>query len=388
MRQRILLTFFILLFGFALYAQEGNDSITPGYFIDNTGEQLRFVQRLVWEKDEYAFNYGITIQIFDNGYRDYISRTTENNHLDVSLPPGRYRYSVTTYDLLGRSGYSSDWSVFNVIAAYQPVLERFIPASFNMDQRTARELLITGVNIFEDTVIFLENAENTIYPKEIRRLDSQRVTLVFDDASLIEGVYDICIQNPGGLETRISGFSIGYRKPLDFFFKAALTPVAPMFGELADEFGQALFLRGASLSLEAVSSRRGGINGGVEFAASVYVINPDTPFCLCIACLINDYDNVSSLAIISDFSLNIAIQRRFNHRRNAFTLRVGCGVTSVSSEGYDFEASTFPHLNFGLSFLALIINPLFFEIGVDYTYYVTDNPFGLLKPRLGFAIQF
>lgn len=353
-----------------------------GYFIDNTGENLNIKQRFVWEKEEYALRYEIEIQRFDFVYSNYLIESTEKTYIEVSLPPGKYRYSVTPFDLLGMRADASEWKGFEVFPAHMPVIQKFIPEIFYLDINQERILNITGINFQPETKIYLSNSDNTLLPVKLNIISGNRAELVFDDKLLIPGEYDIHIINPGEFKTMANGFNIGYRKPLDVFFRVGYNPGIPIYGEMQDIFGTNLFLAGLSLSLESVSSKRSTFNGGLEFGASLLYINSKLSLKM---------DNDSSLEdgmLFTDININIVLQKRFNNWKNYFTFRFGFGITALSGFGNYSDGDIGVHLNANLSSMFRISNILFLDIGADFSHYFADEITGLIKPRLGLVWKF
>jgi len=369
-------------------AQDDTSDLKAGYFVDNSGSNPRIIQRFVWEKEEYALRYEISIQYYNNVYSNYIIENTEKNFFEVSLPPGFYRYSVTPFDLLGIRGDASEWKQFEVIAAYVPQITRFLPEAFYLDREQERVLNIAGVNIQQDSAIFLKNSNAELYPVNVTVINNERAVLVFDDKILVPGVYDIYIENPGDIGTMMSGFVIGYRKPLDIFIKAGYTPVIPIYGAVWEMLGGDLFLAGYSFGFEVISSQRSSFNGGLELSASVFFINS------IISLKTNYEDYVDGLsyagngAFLADFDFNISLQKKFGNWKHAVTFRFGFGGAVASGFG------NFPHngilLNGNLSVTAFfkIYKILSLDIGIDYSHFFVEDHFGLIKPRLGLAWRF
>ena len=385
----IFFTILLINVSFTVYAQEGEE-IVPGYFLDYEGPQVRIFQRLVWDIiDEYALNYEIVIQVYNNGYRDYYTETTTGFHINISLPPGFYRYSVTPYDYLGRRGEESDWEEFVVLAAHRPRIERFAPYAFFLDQDFPRVLNIAGFNFLTESEIYLRGANNNLIPIEVTIVNRRRAQLIFDDKTLIDGLYDIYIKNPGNLESHLGGFLVSYRKPLDLFIKAAYTPVVPVYGDLKELFGTKLFLTGAAIGFEAVSSRRNTFNGGMEIAASAYFISPAGAFRIGLNNIAEGFMEANEGAAFADLDINMAFQKRFNRNKNTITARFGCGPTFFTSYGsYDYDDAISFHLNFGISSYFLIHEILYLDAGVDFSHYFIRNSFGLIKPRIGLVWKF
>jgi len=372
----------IFLFPFSvLCAQE--EPLEPGYHIDFSGSEPKFIQRLVWEEAEYTLHYKIEIQIYSGMYTGYRTETADQNYIDVSLPPGSYRYNITTFDLLGRRGETSDWMEFTVIAAYQPRIERIVPEAFYMDQMADRILYIAGENILEESIIYLMDANKfVIFPYDKVIINSSRVRLFFDDDKLVPGRYNIIIQNPGGLNFSYDSIFIGYKKPLDIFLKMTFNPAVPVMGEIKDLFGMNLFWPCTGLSFEAVSSKRATFNSGIEFAVSTFLISPLATFK---ASLQEIYDNFSEMGkgvAFADFDMNLVLQRRFNKMRNTFTVRIGGGITLMAGFGENSRTEYTSHVNAGISSLFLLFDVFHLEVGCEASYYVGATTFIIVKPKL------
>jgi len=375
-RNRIfLLTAVFLFFASALCAQE------PGFYIDSSSSRLRIYQRFVWEAEEFAINYEVVIQVYNDGYREHSRITTEENYVDFYLPPGQYRYSVTPRDLLNRRGDTSGWKEFEVMPAYPPKIEKFVPDVFFLDQRLERVLDITGVNLLEESQIFLHGPDGPLYPDKVNILSDGKARLVFNDEKLVEGEYDIYVVNPGGFETNAGGFSVSYRKSLYLYMKFSYAPVVPISGELYDVFGSNLFLPGFSFSLETISTKRSTFNGGIELAASYYLIDPAMS-------LVPDVSDIDASTSAIGVDINIALQKQFLHGRMAVTFRFGVGFSFMSSSGDYTTDESVIHLNLGLSSLFWISKIVYFETGADFNHNQTTNPSDIIKPRIGLVLRF
>ncbi|MCL2210925.1 MAG: hypothetical protein FWB95_03270 [Treponema sp.] len=365
-----------------LCAQEEAEPLQPGYHIDYSGGEAKFIQRLMWDKDQYALYYEIEIQIYKETYTDYYYQIVKEEYINLSLPPGQYRYSITAFDLLERRGETSEWMEFRVIAAYQPGINRIVPESFYMDQMTERILHISGSNIFEESVIYLRDQEKYIFPVEKIYVNTSRIRLVFDDERLVPGNYNIIIENPGGLVFSYDGFFIGYKKPLDVFIKMSFNPAIPVYGDLKDMFGPKLYLPCIGLSIEAISSKRTFFNAGMEFAASVYVLSPVTALRFNMQEIYDSYSNIGKGMAFVDFDMNVALQKRFNKIRNMITFRIGGGVSLLANTGGSGVNEAAAHANAGISALFLLFDIMHIETGVDFSYYIGSSTFALIKPKV------
>jgi len=79
--------------------------------------EQRFIHRLVWVGDEYAFRYEVVIEQEEGKeYREFKREFTASSSLVISLPLGKYRYHIIPYDFLDQPGEASDWITLNVAA--------------------------------------------------------------------------------------------------------------------------------------------------------------------------------------------------------------------------------------------------------------------------------
>ncbi len=90
-----------------LWAQSGH------YVIEQ-----RYVQQLAWIGDEYTLKYEVVIEKNDGkGYRLYMREFTELPTIQISVPPGNYRYRIIPYDFLEQPGEASAWINIDIKSA-------------------------------------------------------------------------------------------------------------------------------------------------------------------------------------------------------------------------------------------------------------------------------
>jgi len=140
--QRLLLAIF-LLSGLApfLFAQS-----TAG-LIETENNEDYFTKRLSWTGGEYALRFEVVVQKEINGtYTTHLREFTESSFLVVSLPPGDYRYQITSFDVLDRPEEVSQWVSFKVLPAHE-----------SEDFDTVSELAANGRDGASDTENFSES---------------------------------------------------------------------------------------------------------------------------------------------------------------------------------------------------------------------------------------
>jgi len=94
------------------YSQgEAQDMPPSGHYVT----EQRYVQQLVWIGDEYTSKYEVVIERTEGkSYSVYLRQFTEQATLEISLPPGNYRYRIIPYDYLDQSGEPSKWVTLEI----------------------------------------------------------------------------------------------------------------------------------------------------------------------------------------------------------------------------------------------------------------------------------
>jgi hypothetical protein len=117
-KKYLLLAIILFVFTSLLSAQEA------GYFIEEKGDEVKYVQRFVWRGGENALYYEVIFEREINGrYSQYLKETTKAQFIEVSLPPGNYRFRVIPYDILGRPAEGSQWA--NIVVLPVPKQEKY-----------------------------------------------------------------------------------------------------------------------------------------------------------------------------------------------------------------------------------------------------------------------
>ena len=111
---------------FSLYAQNETDK---HYFIREGEEGTVFYQRLSWQAVEDILGYEFELEQ-KNKTDEWVpqdKQTVKDNFIDLSLPPGSYRFRVSVINLLEQTEAVSDYQDFDVLVAYQPEVNKLSP---------------------------------------------------------------------------------------------------------------------------------------------------------------------------------------------------------------------------------------------------------------------
>ncbi|GHV84710.1 hypothetical protein AGMMS50230_03180 [Spirochaetia bacterium] len=367
-----------------LYAQEV--SITPesGYYLDQSGAEARFIQRLVWPASNYALRYEVFIeQETEEGYKELVREFTKDTFIEVSLRPGQYRYALAVYDLLDAPENQSDWIYFEVLLALKPELENFSPEAFYLDEvpeTHTRILYINGRDIAPEAEIYLRRQDSgrTIVPVEIIDSSPSGVQLVFNENQLITGKYEVYVRNPGGLEASLGTFAIAY-KHLGMYLGAAYAPLFPLYGELNDLFDRAFFPLGAELRFGLVPIKKSFGSLGAELVGSWHYLSAHGSY----------YDVSLHTAGVE---ANLIFQKWFPNEVMAVVLRAGGGANVTLNYHFRYAAGKskpvmilLPQMQAGISFLWVFKKPYYAEGGIDFVHWFSKDSSspGYLRPWIG-----
>ena len=81
------------------------------------------VETFSWEEVPKARKYGVNIEVLNEKGKwvKFFSKDTRKTSMDVELPPGSYRISISTYNILGKKT-AADWTTFYVLDENTPYL--------------------------------------------------------------------------------------------------------------------------------------------------------------------------------------------------------------------------------------------------------------------------
>jgi hypothetical protein len=387
--------------------------LLPALFIQAQTEPLRFVHRLTWTRDASVIRYEVVVEREDAGvYREMYRGFTESSFLEYSFPPGRYRFRVTPYDYLHRAAPTSAWMNFEVRLALVPELDHALPVYLYLDDDATHALDLSGKNLHPDAEIVLRHSGGAaIVPNtKVIHPDGSSAWLFFNNDQLTPGEYEVHIRNPGGYETRGRTIIVMQPEPIivqieepepepepevkieepepvpppapvrvagpfpNKFLSLALMPVFPVHGEESRFFDQDNTLLGVAIRM-GVRARPNTLSFGAELVSSWHAFS--TPS--------------NRLAHFSTLELNFLAQKWFPNEIMAVTFRAGGGYTLFMPDNsgiYSYLDWSYFHANTGLSFLWLINDRLFMEAGMDYSFWFTKDPAGVLRPWVGVGWRF
>ena len=386
-------------------AVEETEGLSPelNYYIDRSGAEPRFIQRLIWDESEFVLRYVVIVQKLEqNGSYSEVDRAdAEGSSVELSLVAGKYRYCLDVYDLLDELSFTTEWREFEIIRAIQPRLTGFSPQSFYLDEDEIWEITVRGGNLLSNSVFYLVRGGSRIRPqRHIGEGDSSR--LVFSASSLVPGVYDVYVVNPGGLDARLGTFSISFRKPFDLNISVGYAPIIPLYGFLFRDFGEtpgasgpekikapfpeSVYPLGAMLRVSFLPFKRVWGYLGAEFTGSFSFLEGK-----------GDEGFYSDRTFFLNTHLSFLYQKYFFKKTFALNFSLGAGVVALLDFHYEYplgpptesKNDIYASGIAGISGTVFFLKPFYINAGADFTQvFSPDSPMpGFLRPFITVGIQ-
>jgi hypothetical protein len=372
--KKFLISFMLLILPFLSYAQD--DSI-------NFFSELRYFQRLSWSGDEYALRYELIIEKEEGGLykREYFENTNKYTTV-VSLHPGKYRYQVIPYNYLDNPVTGTGWIEFEVHAALNPVLERYIQVFDYVNTGELLLLNVFGKNIQPNAIITLTEENGTVFvPDGIDvAKDGSSITFTFNDAYSIKQFFKINIKNQSGLEASMevsllippppAPSWISYFKKPEFYISFSIMPTISLYGNANWMAVQDVAMSWIAFRLGSVFTRKDAPVGmGFEIAVSWQEIETER-------------------VMLLDF--NLLAQVHAPNDVMAFKFRAGIGYCPpVVTDNIDYYNWQLFYINIGVHFRVLLFKYFYLETGVDCVYWPgAEIQSGALRPMAGLGFRF
>ena len=293
---------------------------------------------------------------------------SQENHITVCLrakesgEPQKYRYAVTSYNLLGQKSFSTEYTEFEINKAYFPEIERVSPDLIYLDTIYDPAIRVTGENLRFNTDYYLFNDKEIIRPLEIIRDDNnRRADVVFDPRTFDTGNWFLRAENPGGF-TADSPITIKFMKWYDLSLSLGYSPLVIVHDENIKNYYFTNFMplgfdvRGTFIFLKKRAGYFGvSINGkwnAVTGTSSKYGINTHLAHTF------------------------LAFTYRYPIIRNKLTVeaRAGGGFTYALATMFSFSqnlssepfSAIYPAATAGVSIAGYAWRGLYFEAGADF----------------------
>ena len=191
------------------------------YFIREGEAGAVLYQRLSWEAidDIFGFEFALEQRDAADSWHEIDKKTVHDNFIDVSLPPGNYRYKVTVINLLEQKEASSAYRNFDILIAYQPEVGSVTPRLIYLDEFFDGKFTVTGGNFFDDTVFVFEKAGGgtiTLEPAEVSK-DGKKARFELNVNRFQPGTYVFVARDKSGLTDKSEDVAFRFQKPVDTY---------------------------------------------------------------------------------------------------------------------------------------------------------------------------
>ncbi|MDR2160268.1 MAG: hypothetical protein LBP23_09425 [Treponema sp.] len=354
--------------------------------IEQTGQGFRISQRLNWLGDEFASRYEVIIEAQGEGgrYREVLRQPTEDTFIEVSLSPGKYRYKVLVYNILGRVDHEMDWSVLDVIRALPPALTKLNPETFLIDKKEQGEIVLSGQNLIEESEVFLvpiddgKGSAGVVKPLAwLPDPSGNRARIVLDKKNLPPGRYKVHVRNPGNLEVSLDTLKVAYYRLLDINLMAGYVPMAPLYGYVFSLTEEKVF-SGALVRLSMNPMARKNIAFELEpffYTARPFHLSREAE---ALGGIGSPFFFIGSPFFFTGIKAYGLYRAPFAGDRMVFNLRFGGGILLMNISNYaDMGNSNYkygdgisliPVISGGISFQFMITKSLFIEAGASFTH--------------------
>ena len=183
-------------------------------------DSQKYIQRIEWEGDENAWQYGIEI-ISEDASVEPLTLTTEATFVTFTLPPGNYKYRISVYDLFGHIAVQSKWCVFTITKAV-PIIGD-MEENITVKKTNKVEIPVQLENVSDASKIVMINSETNEEVVAEFEVETDKDTGINIVDKLIvpklpEGNWTVKVTNPGGKSIVSDNININLKKK-DYDFK-------------------------------------------------------------------------------------------------------------------------------------------------------------------------
>ena len=372
---------------FSLYAQKETDK---HYFIREGEEGSVLYQRLSWQAIEDILGYRFELEQ-KNKTDEWVlldKQTVKDNFIDVSLPPGFYRFRVSVINLLEQTEALSDYQNFNVLVAYQPEVHGLSPHLIYFDNIFDNRLVVEGKNFLNETVFTLEKPLSpplVLTPIEIDK-NGKRVVFELNMNRLVPGDYVFCARDKSGLYDKNQVLELKFQKPVDTHLSAGYAFTGFTGKNVFTEYYERQFaLLGGVLRFTMLPAKRTYGHFGFNLSCSAFLLDKKL-----------EYYTISGFAIMPQ--IHAAYVYPIIKRRLNFDVHLGTGAVFLMNSRFSFADTDLKSpatwywgmsVNGGTALQFYIWKKLYLELNIDHIVALKKGfPLYMYQPQLSVGWQF
>ena len=376
---------------FSLFVPEGlfPQALESSVSETKASDSQKYIQRIEWEGDENAWQYGIEI-ISEDASVEPLTLTTEATFVTFTLPPGNYKYRISVYDLFGHIAVQSKWCVFTITKAVQPIIGD-MEENITVKKTNKVEIPVQLENVSDASKIVMINSETNEEVVAEFEVETDKDTGINIVDKLIvpklpEGNWTVKVTNPGGKSIVSDNININLKKK-DYDFKNVNIQLQGGYPFL---FGNSDVL---SFLDSVVKFNLGGrfsiapINFGRNYFGFDVFYNFDNI----------DYQNEILTIAVNLHTVQFSVLYQFELWKEHlyFDTRLGMGFTfmdlfSSGGHGDDFEKGyIYPAVNGSLAFMYRPVRHMNIELGAQaIALLAPDNVYVTATPIILVGVSF
>jgi len=372
---------------FSLYAQ---NETGKHYFIREDEEGTVLYQRLSWQAvgDILGYEFELEQKNKTDEWVPQDKQTVKDNFIDLSLPPGSYRFRVSVINLLEQTEAVSDYQNFNVLVAYQPEVNKLSPHLIYFDDIFDNRLITEGKNFLSGTVFTLEkplSAPLVLTPVEIDK-NGKRVVFELNINRLDSGEYVFCARDKSGLYDNNQVLELRFQKPVDIHLSAGYAFTGFTGKNVFNEYYERNFaVPGGVLRFTMLPIKRTYGYFGFNLSCSAFLL-----------------DQKFKYYTISGYTLMPQIQAAYvypiiKHRLN-LDIHAGTGAVFLMNSRFNFPDANFKSpaswywgmsVNGGTALQVYVWKKLYLELNIDHIVaFKKGFPAYMCQPQLSVGWEF
>lgn len=392
----LILSFLLLFIVTALYSQDAVSSgrndvkILKNYFIEEGEEGASLYQHLSWESIEDILGYEFLLEKQDISRRwiQIDKKVLEENSINISLKPGKYRYRVAVINLLNQVEHASDYRNFDVRIAYQPEVLSLSTDSIYFDEPAADYIIVSGKNMFSETVFTLTRNEDAPIKCDIIDFDKSgtKTKIQLNFSKLKPGVYVLTVTDPSGLYDNSKTINFKFQKTFDVFLSLGYTYSHFIQNETLYKYFQTngFYLGGVlRFGFAPLKKTYGHFGLGIGLSA-MELKNKNTNYKLRAAFILPQLNFIYMFPIVK-------------HRLN-FDFHLGSGAAFLTQAKFEYPEYGIKSpaywfwgfsLNAGTALQVYLYKKLYIELNLEHTFlFRKDFPKYVIQPSLSLGWEF
>ncbi len=256
----------------------------PDFWFEEVEGDVVFTQMLRWDPVPYCPFYDVVVQRQNNrGWETVNEARVEESEIEVQLTAGEYRYRLVVYNLLDKPAVTSEWFPFTILRARQPRVGGVSPDVIYFDEENTGLFSVSGRNLLAESVYRFRSIEplGRSYTGRLDRVeeDERNAAVVFSLDDIEVGLYELEVENPGGLTHAAGPVKFAFFKLMDLDVSAGYMPLFVVWDDTVGRyFDSTAFPLGAVVKATFIPLKRKFGYFGVGLYVAGSILSNETEF--------------------------------------------------------------------------------------------------------------